>query len=478
METEKIEVISPDMFEFTQLDEKIFDTKFETKAVGYFGDAFRRFCKNKSSVVAFFILLLIILLAIFAPMVSKYDPTVLDTDGALLPSRIPGLEKLGIFDGCKKFEHVSLDYVKSITDPFLETIPAEEYSKYKFVEYIVGVDSMEELEAQAYTEEIRGEMKKFVDFKYNLYKHYQAPKWVQGRTHAEYLAYKEQGAIVLDAEGKEMIVIDKSAAGILNQRPDLIPEGQTVEDFYVYKIYIDPVVANGGKEVYHYFGTDHTGRDLWTRIWVGARLSLLIGLFVAIVSISVGVVWGAISGYYGGAVDMAMERFVEVLTGIPWIVLMIIIKMLLRGKVDDTFIVAISLVLTSWTGTAGMVRSQMYRYKNREYVLASRTLGSNDFRLISKHILPNALGTIVTGSVLVIPSAIFFESSVAYLGLGVNSSTISIGNLLNQGRDAGIVENPYLTLWPALVISLLMISFNMFGNGLRDALNPSLRGAE
>ena len=99
-------------------------------------------------------------------------------------------------------------------------------------------------------------------------------------------------------------------------------------------------------------------------------------------------------------------------------------------------------------------------------------------RLISKHILPNALGTIVTGSVLVIPSAIFFESSVAYLGLGVNSSTISIGNLLNQGRDAGIVENPYLTLWPALVISLLMISVNMFGNGLRDALNPSLRGAE
>ena len=148
------------------------------------------------------------------------------------------------------------------------------------------------------------------------------------------------------------------------------------------------------------------------------------------------------------------------------------------GNINNIFIVAISLVLTSWTGTASMVRSQMYRYKNREYVLSSRTLGAKDMRLIFKHILPNALGTIVTSCVLVIPSAIFFESSVAYLGLGVDASTVSIGNLLNLGRDLGIVQYPYLTLFPALLISVLMISFNMFGNGLRDALNPSLRGSE
>ena len=173
-----------------------------------------------------------------------------------------------------------------------------------------------------------------------------------------------------------------------------------------------------------------------------------------------------------------MERFTEVLGGIPWIVIMILVKMLLTGKVPDTVLVAISLILTSWIGTASMVRSQMYRYKNREYVLASRTLGANDARLITKHILPNALGTIVTSSILVIPSAIFFESSVAYLGLGVNSSTISIGNLLSLGREMGIVDNPYLTLAPAIYVSVLMIAFNMFGNGLRDALNPSLRGSE
>ena len=180
----------------------------------------------------------------------------------------------------------------------------------------------------------------------------------------------------------------------------------------------------------------------------------------------------------GGMVDLVMERFTEILTGIPWIVIMTITKMLLFGHINNIFIVAISLVLTSWTGTASMVRSQMYRYKNREYVLSSRTLGAKDMRLIFKHILPNALGTIVTSCVLVIPSAIFFESSVAYLGLGVDASTVSIGNLLNLGRDLGIVQYPYLTLFPALLISVLMISFNMFGNGLRDALNPSLRGSE
>jgi oligopeptide transport system permease protein len=125
-----------------------------------------------------------------------------------------------------------------------------------------------------------------------------------------------------------------------------------------------------------------------------------------------------------------------------------------------------------------MVRSQMYRYKGREYVLASRTFGASDARLIFKHILPNALGTIVTGTILIIPSAIFFESSVAYLGLGFDSSTLSIGNLLDAGRNSGIVQHPYLTIFPSLIISILMISFNLFGNGLRDALNPSLRGSE
>lgn len=254
----------------------------------------------------------------------------------------------------------------------------------------------------------------------------------------------------------------------------MLPAGKTIEDYFTYKIFVTSRNVEGA----HYFGTDMSGRDIWTRIWIGTRTSLLIGLFVALVTISVGVLWGSISGYYGGTIDLAMERFTEILGGIPWIVIIVIMKLYLTGIVPSTIIVALSLVLTSWIGTASMVRAQMYRYKNREYVLASRTFGASDLRLIFKHILPNALGTIVTGTILVIPSAIFFESSVAYLGLGIDASTISIGNLLNLGREVGIVQYPYLTLFPAILISILMISFNMFGNGLRDALNPSLRGTE
>ena len=481
------EVISPEMFEFTQINTEIHDAKFKTKAVGYFGDAFRRFCKNKSSVVAFFILVLIILLTIIAPVVSKYDSTTQSHSEMMLPPRIPLIEHLGIFDGTRQYDDINVDFVISLTDPKLENVTESEYNNYFFFEYITKIGSKnvknksidekaQILEEMKYEYTFKDVLYYHVDFKYDEYARSQAPRWITGQTHAQYLEHKQAGTIVLDSDGNEMISIDKTGAKYYEKNPSKLPANRKLEDYYVYKIYVNLAVS--GDEIYHYFGTDHVGRDLWTRLWEGSRLSLLIGLFVAVVSLSVGTIWGSISGYYGGIVDLLMERFTEVLGGIPWIVIMILVKMLLTGKVPDTVLVAISLILTSWIGTASMVRSQMYRYKNREYVLASRTLGANDARLITKHILPNALGTIVTSSILVIPSAIFFESSVAYLGLGVNSSTISIGNLLSLGREMGIVDNPYLTLAPAIYVSVLMIAFNMFGNGLRDALNPSLRGSE
>lgn len=510
-------VFNKEDFEFVQMNEKIFDKKFETKAIGYFGDAFKRFCKNKSSLVAFVILMLIILMAIVMPMISPYKnlSTTETKDQALLPPRIPGLEKLGIFDGTQK-KTANLDKIISLDDPKVMEMEENELQNYYFIEFIVGYDSMEALEKASYTTTFKDETIQKVDFRYNLYQALNKPRWEQSKTYQEYLAYQASGVIMQDT------VIDENGNSVLKERIEVNTEagknilkkfcqkngikrfpwkdengktyssindpafieyynqktGDRLENYYNYRILVDPTKDVNYKEIYHYFGTDNVGRDLWTRLWKGTRLSLLIGLFVAIVSITVGVIWGSISGYYGGTIDIVMERFTEILTGIPWIVIMTITKMLLVGHISNILIVAISLILTSWTGTASMVRSQMYRYKNREYVLASRTLGAKDSRLIFKHILPNALGTIVTSCVLVIPSAIFFESSVAYLGLGVDASTVSIGNLLNAGQTLGIVQYPYLTLFPAILISILMISFNMFGNGLRDALNPSLRGSE
>jgi oligopeptide transport system permease protein len=168
-----------------------------------------------------------------------------------------------------------------------------------------------------------------------------------------------------------------------------------------------------------------------------------------------------------------MERFMELLSGIPWMVLM---SLMILHFGHGPFVFVMALCLTGWMGTAGRTRTQFYRFKHREYVLASRTLGSSDLRLIFKHILPNSMGTIITGSVLMITSVIFSEANIAYLGIGLQG-VHSFGVMMSNNQ-AQLEVNPHLVLFPAVIISLMMISFNLFGNGLRDAFNPSLKGSE
>ncbi len=257
-------------------------------------------------------------------------------------------------------------------------------------------------------------------------------------------------------------------------------------DYSQYRLYLDYAVYNGYDEVpFFLFGTSDAGRDVFTLIWVALRTSLLIGFTVAFINIFIGVVFGSISGYYGGLVDLLMQRFAEVLGRIPWLVtLSIFIALLGPGITTLIFI----LIVNGWIGIAATTRTQFYRYKGREYVLASRTLGASDSRLIFRHILPNGIGTIITASVLTIPYVIFTESTISYLGYGIGHgqtfrvfglefSGVSIGVLLSDGRTE-LLNNPHLVLFPAIVISILMITFNMFGNALRDAFNPALRGSE
>ena len=220
-------------------------------------------------------------------------------------------------------------------------------------------------------------------------------------------------------------------------------------------------------------GSDGDGYDLITICFNGLRTSFFLSIVVSAVCLSFGLVWGSISGYFGGNVDLFMERFVEILGGVPWIVVMTL-AILLLGNNIITF--GMALCLTGWMGTAGTTRTQFYRFKGREYILASRTLGATDMRLIFKHILPNALGTIVTGSVLKIPSVIFSEATLSYLNLGLQGSN-SFGNILSSNQRF-ITTAPMLIVFPAIIISVIMISFNLFGNGLRDALNPSLKGSD
>ena len=226
------------------------------------------------------------------------------------------------------------------------------------------------------------------------------------------------------------------------------------------------------------FGTTNTGQDIFTCLASGARFSFILAIVVASVNLIVGAIYGAIEGYYGGKIDMVMERIVEILSAVPFMIVITLLKYHM-GKTPQVLLLFIAFFLTGWIGMSGLVRMQFYRFKNQEYVLAARTLGAKDPRIMFKHIFPNSLGTIVTSCVLVIPGMIFSETSLSYLGIiNLNSGNMtSVGTLL-AGAQPYISTYPHMILFPAIFISLLMLCFNLFGNGLRDAFNPSLRGTE
>jgi ABC-type dipeptide/oligopeptide/nickel transport system permease subunit len=257
-------------------------------------------------------------------------------------------------------------------------------------------------------------------------------------------------------------------------------------EYFSYTVVYNYAELNGYEEIpYFLFGSDAAGRDLFTLLWVATRTSLLLGFVVAGINIVIGVIWGSISGYYGGWTDLIMQRITEVIGRIPWLVILSIMIALLGPGIQTLIFI---LIVQGWIGVAAITRTQFYRYKGREYVLASRTLGAKDGRLIFRHILPNGIGTIITTSVLTIPFVIFNESTISFLGFGIGHgqsfnvfgiefSGVSVGVLLADGRKE-LQSRPYLTLFPGILISILMITFNMFGNALRDAFNPALRGSE
>ena len=230
----------------------------------------------------------------------------------------------------------------------------------------------------------------------------------------------------------------------------------------------------GADDEYFWFGTDDFGRDVWTRLWRGARVSLIIALVAVLSDVAIGVIYGAIAGYYGGTLDMLMMRFCELLNAFPNVIVCTMFIMVFGSGMTAMIL---ALAVRGWVPTARMVRAQFLRFRGREYVMAAQTMGVPDRALIFRHILPNSIGPIITRTMVAIPSAIFTESFLAYIGLGLAPPEPSIGTMLSSGQKV-LMEFPHLTLFPAIVISILMIAFNLFGNGLRDALDPTQRGQE
>lgn len=230
-------------------------------------------------------------------------------------------------------------------------------------------------------------------------------------------------------------------------------------------------VFNSPPSADFWFGTDDLGRDIFVRIWAGARISLFIGITAAIIDLIIGVLWGSISGLAGGRVDNIMMRIADVLTAVPYLLVVIVLLVVLQ---PGLFPMIIALSITGWINMARIVRGEVLSIKNQEYVLAARTLGASTWHLILKHLIPNALGAILVTMTLTIPSAIFTESFLSYLGLGVPAPQASWGTMASDGNKA-IADYPWRLIFPAVFISLTIFAFNAVGDGLRDALDPKLR---
>jgi len=219
------------------------------------------------------------------------------------------------------------------------------------------------------------------------------------------------------------------------------------------------------------FGTDTHGRDLFVRILYGARISLTVAVVATFVNFFIGVFYGGISGYLGGRVDAIMMRVMDIISTIP-LLLYVILLMVIISPGLKTIIIAMG--LTFWVRMARIVRGQTLSIKQQEYVMAAKIIGAKNFRILSRHIIPNAMGPIIVSLTMMIPNAIFTESFLSFIGLGVSAPQASWGTLASDAL-AGIRTYPYQLLFPSLAISITMLAFNFLGDGLRDALDPRLR---
>ena len=501
------ERIPAEKFAFVQENERLHDKELQTKARSFFADAMIRFSKNKSSVIAAWILLFLVLYAIFVPVFSQYSADDKDPMYVNYPPFSPFFSEFGILNGAKNMDSQN----------------ERAMTIWKGIGIETGMNPIIRIRDTHETEEKkRGQMIKRYTYDLEVNAYYAMGIIYRNFSYADYQKLQdwqnETGIQVIypyvDAEDINGIgdnpniwyKMSNDGTALLDEEGNFIPAYSTRSDragapydsirlagdpgdwvystakagsvqcrilYYNYYIYLN------GHEPSYLMGTNVMGLDLFTAIGLGARFSLIFAVLVSVINLSIGAVYGSIQGYYGGAIDMTLDRIADILSGVPFVVVTTLFQLHLAQKVGVVVSFLFAFVLTGWIGMAALTRKQFYRFKGQEFVLAARTLGAGDGRLMFKHIFPNAIGTIITSCALVIPGVINSETSMTYLGI-VDLSTYAgttIGTLLSQGNGAATTA-PHAMLFPSIFLGLLMIYFNLFGNGLRDAFNPTTRGVD
>lgn len=509
-------------FEFARAEDLSHDKKPETKPVGYLQDAMRRFAKNKGAIVAAVIIVIMILFAIIAPFCTQYKVSYFDSYFAYTRPRCSLFVNTNFWDGCKEME----TNLKTFT--YYYAMGQETgHNAVKNQEYTVTEDGTYRYRLDTY--HMNGVVYKNLSLEeYLALQEYQNETGIQviypmvaKRDRPTAPDYEPDGNIYYkteekasktqfkyDKEGNIIPVYNSYPASIMENGVGLdqynslrvegpegfLKDGQTcyysyalttpsgvqvrVNYYEYYTYYHSRVLQDGIGNPDFLFGTTGSGKDIFTCLSSGARFSFIFAIVVAVSNLLVGAIYGSVTGYYGGRLDLIMERVTDILGAIPSMVVITLLKLHMGGS-SQALVLFITFFLTGWIGMGGRTRMQFYRFKNQEYVLSARTLGASDKRLMFKHIFPNAIGTLVTSCALVIPSMIYSETSLSYLGI-VNLETgnvTSVGTLIASGQQS-LATAPFVAMFPSVFLALLMLSFNLFGNGLRDAFNPSLRGSE